>query len=360
MMKKLVTVLGILCFAFTVNAQTEKKAFTISGYGELYYAYDFDKPLNNRRPNYIYSHNRHNEVTVNLAMLKGNYEEGRVRANLALMTGTYANANLSTEPGVLKNIYEANVGIRLHKNKEIWLDAGVMPSHLGAEGAISMDYPTLTRSLFAEGSPYYESGVCLSYKNVSETWYLALLYLNGWQTIQRQSGNSTPSGGTQITYTPNDKITVNWSTFVGSITPDVSRRMRYFSDLYGIVKIGKKLTLTALFDFGSDQSAKGSSNYYGWYTVAAILQYQLNNNASITARGEYFQDAYNRVAGTPIFTDFLVSGYSLGYNYEVMKGVMWRTEAKYYNSYDPIFSGNSLSKRDNLLFTTSLAVRFKR
>lgn len=360
MKKFLAIALGIFSLSATADAQTEKKAFTISGYGELYYGYDFDQPINNNRPNFIFSHSRHNEVTVNLAMLKANYEKGRIRANLGLMTGTYANANLSAEPGVLRNIYEANVGIRLHKNREIWVDAGVMPSHIGPEGALSMDYPALTRSLFAEGSPYYESGVRLSYQNISEQLYLAIYYLNGWQTIQRQVGNSTPAGGTQVTFTPNKKVTLNWSTFVGSTTPDATRQMRYFSDLYAIIKLSKKLELTTLFDYGMQQVAKGSSVYNEWYTVAAILQYQLNNRLSLTARGEYFQDVSSIIVNTPVFTSFLVSGYSLGYNYKVMNNVFWRTEAKLYNSRDPLFLGNVTSTRDNLLLTTSLAVRFSR
>ncbi len=360
MMKfKALFVLALLSTAITF-AQTEKKAFTIEGYGELYYGFDFDKPSDNNRPGFIYSHNRHNEVNVNLAMLKGSYEQGRVRANIGLMTGTYANANLAAEPGLLRNIYEANAGIRLHKNREIWIDAGVMPSHIGPEGAISMDCAALTRSLFAEGSPYYESGVRLSYMNIAETWYIALFYLNGWQAIQRQNGNSAPSGGTQITFMPNDKVTVNWSTFAGSAYPDAVRRWRYFSDLYGIVKIGKKMELTALFDFGSEQSVKGSSNYYGWYTIAAILRYQLNQNSTLVARGEYFHDAFDRIASMPLFTNNVMSGYSLGYDRKIMNNVLWRTEAKLYHSEDNIFSGEILDRNMNLLLTTSLAVRFKR
>jgi hypothetical protein len=52
----------------------------------------------------------------------------------------------------LKNIYEANVGISLNKKNNLWVDAGVMPSHIGFESAISMDNWYLTRSLLAENS----------------------------------------------------------------------------------------------------------------------------------------------------------------------------------------------------------------
>ena len=51
------------------------------------------------------------------------------RANIALAVGTYMNANYAAEPGVLKNIYEANAGVKISNNKNIWVDAGILPSH---------------------------------------------------------------------------------------------------------------------------------------------------------------------------------------------------------------------------------------
>ena len=66
------------------------------------------------------------------------------------MTGTYANANLAAEPGVLKNIYEANVGVKVSRNKDLWVDAGVLSSHMGFESATGADNWNLTRSLLAE------------------------------------------------------------------------------------------------------------------------------------------------------------------------------------------------------------------
>src|SRR5688500_14370235 len=93
----------------TLNA-TESNAnpFTFSGYVEAYYVYDFNQPVSNTRPRFLYSHNRHNEFNLNLGFIKGSYTTERVRANLAFASGTFMNANYAAEPGVLKNIYEAN------------------------------------------------------------------------------------------------------------------------------------------------------------------------------------------------------------------------------------------------------------
>ena len=104
------------------------KHVKFEAYLELYYSYDFNKPIKNDRPAFFYSHNRHNEFNLNLGFLKASYSAKKVRANLALAAGTYVNANYTAEPAVLKNIYEANAGIKISKKKNLWIDAGIFSS----------------------------------------------------------------------------------------------------------------------------------------------------------------------------------------------------------------------------------------
>lgn len=146
-----------------LSAQSEERPtpLTISGYAEVYYQYDFSNPETNKRPGFIYSHNRNNEFNINLGYIKAAYTTERLRANLALAVGTYMNANYAAEPGVLKNSYEANVGFRLSAEHDLWLDAGILPSHIGSESAIGKDNWALTRSMMAENSPYFEMGARL-------------------------------------------------------------------------------------------------------------------------------------------------------------------------------------------------------
>jgi len=47
--------------------------------------------------------------------VKASYNANKVRGNFALMTGTYAQYNLANEQGLLKNVFEANAGIKLSK-----------------------------------------------------------------------------------------------------------------------------------------------------------------------------------------------------------------------------------------------------
>lgn len=138
---KLIILFTFICSISLIQAQTDttKAKVTLSGYTEVYYSYDPTTPSNNKKSDFVFSHNRSNEVNLNLGFIKANYQTKTVRANMALMAGTYANANLANEPGLLKAIYEANVGIKLSKKRNLWLEAGIMPSHIGFESAIGKD-----------------------------------------------------------------------------------------------------------------------------------------------------------------------------------------------------------------------------
>lgn len=228
----------ILCIvSFNLSAQVDstwqqKPQLAIEGFVDVFYVYDFNQPESITRQPFLFNHNRHNEFNLNLGLIKLALKHTKYRANFAMHTGTYANDNYAAEPGLLKNIFEANVGVSLNRRNNLWLDAGIFPSHIGFESAISADNMTLTRSMLAENSPYFLTGAKLTY-NPNDHWEIAGLIVNGWQRIQRLPGNSIPSFGTQVTFTPTQKTTLNWSTFIGTDDPDTTRRMRYFNNLYG-------------------------------------------------------------------------------------------------------------------------------
>ena len=99
-MKKYIS--AAICFlSLQTTTFAQDSTLKISGYIETYYSHDFNKPANNTRPSFIYSHNRNNEVNVNLAFIKANYQTERLRANLAMALGTYMSANYAAEPDVM-------------------------------------------------------------------------------------------------------------------------------------------------------------------------------------------------------------------------------------------------------------------
>ena len=341
-------------------AQEENvKPFKITAYAEVYYQFDFSNPKNNLRPGFVYSHNRNNEVNLNLGFVKANYETENMRANLALATGTYMNANYAAESGVLKNIYEANVGVKISRTKNLWIDAGVLPSHIGFESAVSKDCWALTRSMQAENSPYFESGAKISYTSDSGKWFFSGLLLNGWQRIQRVDGNSTIAFGHQLTFKPNEKITLNSSSFVGNDKPDSIRQMRYFHNLYGIFQLNDKLALTTGFDIGAEQKMKSSKQYNIWYSPVIIAKYAVTEKMSLAARAEYYNDKKGVIITTGTENGFRTLGFSVNADYWILPNLVWRTELKNLAAKDAVFiNRNDASEKNNFSAVTSLAVSF--
>ncbi len=341
------------------NAQdTAKGTVTFSGYAEAYYTYDFNTPSDNNRPGFIYSHNRHNEFNLNLGFVKAAYAAEKARANIALAAGTYMNANYAAEPGVLKNIYEANVGFKISKTKNIWIDAGIMPSHIGFESAVSKDCWALTRSILADNTPYYEAGAKITYTTDNNKWLLSAMALNGWQRITRVNGNSLMSWGTQVQYKPSDKVLLNYSTFIGTDKPDTARQLRIFHNVYGIFNITDKTGLTIGFDIGTEEKPNGLNGSSTWFSPVVILKQAINANWGIAARTEYYNDKNDVIIPTATSNGFQTMGYSLNIDYTPVTNIAVRIEGRLLNSKDKIFTKANSATNTNSFITGSLAVSF--
>ncbi len=305
------------CFAYSSLAQSQadsiniwqqKPVLNLSGFIEVFYVYDFNESTTDFRLPFLVNHNRHNEFNLNLGFAKLSAEHKNYRANLALQTGTYANDNYAAEPGLLKNIFESNIGISLNRKNNLWLDAGIFGSHIGFESAISIDNWTLTRSILAENSPYYLSGAKLTF-NLNNKWELAALICNGWQRIKKVSGNSLPSFCSQIKVSPSGKVMLNWSTFIGTDDPDTTRRMRLFNNLYGQFLFTEKFGLITGFDIGAQQRVKGSSAYDFWFSPVLIAQYKINKTLKTAIRTEYYQDETGIIIPTGTTNGFQTTGH---------------------------------------------------
>jgi hypothetical protein len=349
----------LLCSGALAQDSTKQNSLAISAYAESYYSYDFNKPVNNSKPSFFYSYNRNNEVNLDLGFIRAAYNNNKIRAALSLAAGTYINANYAEEPGVLKNVYEANMGIRLSGKSELWLDAGIFSSHIGFESAAGKDCWNLSRSILAENSPYFESGARVSYHSKNTKWFLSGLVLNGWQRITRPAGNTTPAFGTQVTFTPSGKITLNSSTFAGNNKPDTARRMRYFHNFYGIFQINKQFAFTLGFDYGMEQQEKGSSTMNQWYAPVVLFRYTPDDKNSIAARIEYYSDEKGVIiaSGTP--HGFKTVGWSVNYDRQLFSNALWRIELRGLEGKDAYFAdGKNGLSAGALMVTTALAVSF--
>ena len=352
----------IISCAITIssNAQLdttwkEKPVITLHEFLDIYYAYDYNQPEAIQRQPFFFNHNRHNEFNLNLGLIRIGVEHKKYRANFGLQVGTYPVDNYAAEPPSYKFISEANVGVSLSKKNDIWIDAGIFSSHIGFESAISTENLTLTRSLLAENSPYFLSGVKLTV-NPSDKWLISGLVVNGWQRIQRVQGNSLPSFGTQLTYSPNKKFNLNWSTFIGTDDPDSTRRMRYFNNLYAGISPTSKFNMILGVDFGLQQRNKASSSYYYWFSPVLIMQYQFTEKWHTAFRAEYYEDKQNLIITPQNPQPFETFGFSFNVDYLPADPIQLRIETRWLQSTNNVYIKRSSFIYHNVFICASIAI----
>jgi len=343
----------------TAPVEATPGPLTCYGFIDGYYGYDFKNADTRARPGFLYSHNRQNEFTVNQGLLGARYQDDEVRGAIGIHAGSYVSANYAAEDQVFRHIYEAYAGFKPFE--KAWLDAGIFGSHIGFESAISKDNWTLTRSLLAENSPYYEAGTRFTYE-VNSKLTLTALVLNGWQRIREN--NQAKAVGTQIQWKPTDKLLLNSSSFYGNEQPqDSVRRRRYFHDFYATYAVTDRLSLTIVFDVGKQKSERSGTNADTWHTGAVFVRYELADKWTTTLRGEYYNadrgviiSSFSPVARD---TDFQVKGASLNFDYAPASNVLFRIEGRMLDAKGNIFSQKEGKTSDNYgNVTSSIAISF--
>ncbi|HQN64271.1 MAG TPA: porin [Methylophilus sp.] len=342
----------------SMAAEENARVFSLNGYLETYYIHDFDHASNDTRPSFAYSHNKTGKPSINLAIIKARLDSDNIRANLALGSGSYMRANYALEPKDLQKVFEANIGLKLSNQYNLWLDAGVLPSHIGFESAIGAENWTLTRSILADNSPYFETGLRLSYTSEDGKWYASGLLLNGWQRIQRPDGNTTPAFGHQLTYKPNSRMTLNSSSFIGNDKSDRDRRMRYFHNFYGQYQLDDRWSLTTGFDVGAEQKERNSGSYNIWFTPIVIARYTYSDKLGFAARAEYYQDKDGVIIDTGTPSGFRTASYSANVDYKFSTNVSLRAELRQFHSKDKIFLDSHRPSQNSFIATTAITFSF--
>lgn len=330
-----------------------KGKVSIEGYIDTYYAYDFNKPKDSNRP-YAVSMNRHNEVTINLAYIALKYSSSRLRARLVPGYGTYINANYANEPGTIKNILEANGGVKLSSTKNIWIDVGVFGSPYTNESAISKDHLAYTRSFAPEFVPYYLAGIKLSLP-LSNKVSLYLYALNGWQQIADQ--NSGKSVGTQLEYRPTDNLLLDWNAYAGTdlFVADSTNGSRFFTDLFFIYSKGKWSATGCVYGGIHDHEGERAT----WGQANLIGRYSVTEKVSVSGRVEYFSDGQGaQVVPITNVKGFSCYSSSVGVNLKFAENILIRFEGRTYFSEKKIFERDNEPVKNSNLFTSNVTIWF--
>jgi len=296
-----------------------KNKVEIGAFLDVYYQYQFNQPKSGDVP-YFVSSNRHNEMSVNLAYLDIKYTEDRMRMHFIPGFGGYMDANYAAETGSFKHFVEANIGVKPFRQKNIWIDAGVLPSPFSTETAISKDQPMYTRSLAPEYVPYYLSGVKLTVpikKDLTTYWYI----VNGWQNIRDNNQQKSIVG--QFEFVPNNNHTFIGNVYVGQEQFDLHPdwRIRTFYDLQWTCKINKALTAYTCVYLGQQNrvDSVNQTSKAQWGQANTVLKWTMSNQSFLSFRMEYFKDmsgiqlqSINPVPGSVLYGSGLCYSHMLG------------------------------------------------
>lgn len=352
-MKNILTILVLFIFCRTFSQDNIEFKTTFSGFVETYYAYDFNQPIADSKLPFMYNYNRHNEFNINIGLLRAKVEYDNAYAIVSLQSGTYVDDNYANED--IKYLNEAYVGLYLDSSKKQSIEVGILPSYIGFESAVTASNLTLTRSLLADNSPYFMTGIKYNYKP-SEKWSFAALLTNGWQRINKPQKDVIPSFGTQIVYKSSANSTFNWSTFIGKEFNGLDFTMRYFSNLYYDQKWNDRWRTIVGFDYGLQDLSSTTNQHAIWLSPVIMAQYAINSKWQTAFRTEYYQDEKNIIiAGNEPFKTL---GFSLNLDYLPNSKVKLRTEARHLQSQEKVFLKNDNPTNSNFFITTSLSFEF--
>ena len=299
-------------------------------YGDLYLGIATGLP--EKKSNFLYNHKINQQLRSNLLLIHGSYESKRFHTTVGLMTGDYVRYNLKEEPFWAKPLYEAYLGFLPFKKSKLWLDAGVFTSYIGFETPITTDNALLSRSIVADNSPYYFSGIRGNFRSKDDSFEGAVYLLNGWQRIAWQQENSRPSLGVSLKRNFSKESSLSYGLFYGTTYPDTVRINRLYQQLCGTLSKGK-WTHWGSVDLGIEKG-------YLWGAIQWTSQWHFHESWFLSQRLETFLDPHNRSIRIGASQGSQLGGLALCLEYKINEAFTVRIEPKALFATEAILHGN--------------------
>jgi hypothetical protein len=329
---------------------------SFGGYLDTYYAFDFNRPREHDRA-FTTQAARHNEFNVNLAFLEATLSGNRLRGRVAAQFGTSVQANYASEPrigtlsgpDVSRFLQEAVVGYEL--TPHTWIDAGIFLSSFGSENWASRDNWTYTRSMVAENSPYYESGLKVTWR-ASRSLIAQVHLINGWQNVSEN--NSGKAVGARLDYSPISAVSLGYDAFLGNEAPDsaVAGRRVWNEGIFTIAP-SRRFQLRGTVDYGVQRGE--TSRRDSWWGYSLIGRYAVTSKLAAAIRSERFEDPAKIIVATGLPYGLRASGYSFSVDFRPAPGLLWRMEYRELASNGALFPSrtNELVRGDKVMVSSA-------
>jgi hypothetical protein len=273
----------------------------LHGWIDTYYAFNANRPADHASflPGTGTTAVRANEFSVNAAALDVSLEPKPVGFHLTVALGTGLDVVHAAEPqgtGIgaeaWRAVYQASASYVVPVGSGLLVEAGIYPSHIGYETFFSKDNWNYTRGWMGEYSPYYQTGVKVSY-SFDAHWSARIDVLNGWQLIG--DNNRAKAVGTQVAWT-SERATVAFNTFAGPELPGDDSHWRLFGDLTAQYKLTGALALGATVDVGWQDRAQRPAL---WHAASLYARQEISGRVAVALRAEYYDDRDGFMSGTP-------------------------------------------------------------
>lgn len=349
-------IVGSCSFSDMALSAAQDSSLTINGNVDVMYSWSGNQPRNHQR-SFQTQPSRNDEIIVNHALLAFRYGSDDYRLRVALQAGTFAEANYVGADAAWKNVHELSAGARIANG--LWIDAGIMPSHIGYESMIARDNINVSRSLIADYTPYYEAAVKLTW-SPSPMIDASILLLNGWQQIV--DVNDDKAFGSQIVVRPTSALTMNWSTYVGNEPTPSGSGLRIHNNVWVQLQASDDLLLALLADAciqhrPADSTSATDATHNMWY-LALQSRYSVSDAVRIGARMEWFDDPNTILIAPANATSFRTGGASLNIDVLPSTPVLLRGEVRWLGADNDVFPSDNGFRSSDVFVTASMSVAF--
>jgi hypothetical protein len=300
---------GVAAAATEEDGETEAQPapepprLRVHGFADVFYAYNDNHPEDGDSffAGTGTTAKRADEFSLNQAQIELSAEPAPLGFRLALGFGTAVEVVHAGEPegsavgqDVWRNVVYASVLYRAPVGKGLLFEGGIYPCHVGFEAFNSKDNWNYTRSWLGELSPYYVTGLRVSYP-FTDRWTGELHVVNGWQLIS--DNNSATTFGTRVAYS-GPRASVSFNTLVGPELPDDDEDWRILGDVVVSVPVGAFWTLGATVDAARQDQWTGETAH--WAGAAVYARYAPpESKLAVALRLERFDDDDGAISGTP-------------------------------------------------------------
>lgn len=261
----------------TDDDDPEDKKFTLGGYVETYYQWNFNQPSNGITDYRAYD-NRHNTLTLQNVVLDAGFRAKDLSARLALQAGHTAAAMWSQEtklPGtsstnetddkLWRPLQRASVGWT--PSKPLLLEAGLFTTAYGVEGFAVKDNWNWSRSYGFARLPNYQTGIKATV-HLNRRWDVIGGVYNGWNNVV--DNNDEKSFFIQGQYKLLEKLTAS-GTYLGGVEREggapEGRAWRHLVQAY------VQWDALTWFDVGGEGDGGFENNHFGFHWFAGAAAY---------------------------------------------------------------------------------------